>query len=350
VRRCGQLTSAGWQVTHASDVAEALAKVRTGQVDVAVLHVSCDEVEAMDLPGVLRLAAEMPHLPVLVLAVDPAEAIRCRFLDGGADEILSDRTSAAELSARLRALLRLKLLHDELAASREALSASLARERALLDQFRRDNAHLMTLCTTDPLTHLQNIRHFDLFLEKEFNITRRYGHRLSLMTLDIDHFKLVNDTYGHPSGDFVLKEFSVILKATVRDSDVVARTGGEEFSILLPNAGRPQTRRLAQRILKAVSGHVFRTFGREIRITTSIGSCSYPEDAEVPDAQMLLYAADQALLVGKQRGRNRLVGFHELDATTRRRLRDQYEQNRPAGPEPDHDELLLHDVTEGTRA
>ncbi len=345
VRRCGQLAGASWQVAHATDLAEALARVRTGQVDVAVLHVSCEEVEAMDLPRVLRLACDMPHLPVLVLAADPAEAARCRFLDSGADEILPDTISSTELSARLKALLRVKLLHDELATSREALSAALSRERSLLDQLRRDNAHLMTLCTTDPLTHLQNIRHFDLFLEKEFNITRRYGRQVSLMVLDIDHFKLVNDTFGHPSGDFVLKEFSVILKQTVRDSDMVARTGGEEFSILLPNASRQQTQALAQRILDAVSGHVFKTFGQEIRITTSIGSCSYPEDVEVADAQMLMYFADQALLSAKKYGRNRLVGFDELDAKTRRTLRDQYEQSRSSRPAPAaQDELLVQDV------
>ena len=144
-RRCGQLTSSGWQVAEAADAAEALASAHGGEVDVVLLHASAGEAEAMDLPSVLRLAAGVPHLPVVILAPEPPEATRCQFLDSGADEIVCDSISRAELSARLRALMRAKVLQDELATSREALAASLQRERSLLAQVRRDNARLLTL-------------------------------------------------------------------------------------------------------------------------------------------------------------------------------------------------------------
>ncbi len=330
-RRCGQLTSSGWQVAQAADALEALAAVHGGEIDVVLLHVTADEAEAMDFPSVLRLAAGVPHLPVVILAPAPPERTRCQFLDSGADEIVGDSVSQAELAARLRALLRAKVLQDELSASREALAASLSRERALLGQLRRDNARLLTLCSTDPLTHLQNIRHFDSFLESGFRIARRYDRPISVLVFDLDHFKVVNDTHGHPSGDYVLKEFAVILKRCVRDSDIVARTGGEEFSIILPNAGRSQACRFALRIRRNVAERRFNVYGHDIHVTTSIGSASYPADAQVTEAHMLVYFADQALLRAKQLGRDRLVGFHELDRRVRRQLTRQY---LTSGPPP----------------
>ena len=326
--RCAQLTVSGWRAMPVADPAEALVGARSGKVDLVLLQVTADEAEAMDLPRVLRMAAEITHLPVVVMAPEPTEETRCRFLDSGADEVLPDAISQVELAAHLRALMRVKRLQDELQASREALTASLARERDLLAQLRRDNAHLLTLCTKDPLTHLQNIRHFDAFLENEFKITRRYGRKISLLVFDLDHFKVVNDTHGHPSGDYVLKEIAVILKQSVRDSDVVARTGGEEFSIILPNARRSQARQFAQRIGKAVRERKFIVYGRKIHVTTSIGAASYPEDVEIADAQMLVYFADQALLRAKELGRDRLVAFHEFDPAERRRLRKQYRASR----------------------
>jgi two-component system cell cycle response regulator len=319
---CARLTSAGWQTLQAADAAEALAAVNDGDVDVALLHLAADEAQATDLPRVLRLAAEVPHMPVVVLAPAPPEQTRCQFLDSGADEIVPDDISPVELAARLRALMRVKALQDQLHASREALSASLARERALLTQVRRDNAHLMTLCSTDPLTHLYNVRHFD---------SRRYRRHLSLLAFDLDHFKVVNDAHGHPSGDYVLKEFAVILRRCVRDSDVVARTGGEEFSIILPNAGRSQARRLAQRIRRTVSQRKFAVYGQSIHVTTSIGSASYPQDVEITSPHMLTYFADQALLRAKQLGRNRVASVDELDPSERRNLREAYWTATPGG-------------------
>ena len=339
-RRCGQLTAAGWQTIRAGDTIEALTAVHAGEIDVALLHLDVDEVQAMDLPRVLRTASGAPHLPVVVMASQPGESARCQFLDSGADDILSDDVSPAELVARLRALLRVKLLQDELRSSRAALAASLARERTLMAQLRRDNAQLFALATTDALTHLHNVRHFDALLESEFKIARRYSRRLSVLALDLDHFKMVNDTFGHPAGDYVLKELAVTLKASVRDSDVVARTGGEEFGIILPNTPRAEAHQLAQRIRQGVQRRRLRAFGRSVRVTISIGLASYPQDAQVTDSHRLVYFADQALLEAKQRGRNRVISFDQLDPSLRRQLANQCaaggpaRRHRPPVPDP----------------
>lgn len=323
-QRSAQLALAGWEVLLASESIEALAAVRNRHVDLALVHLPPDDMVAMDFPNVLRSVSSAAYLPVIILADSPAEQHRCRFLDSGADDVLCTSTGSEETLARIRAMLRIKELHDQLATSRLALQEALRRERKLLTKLRRDNANLQILCTTDPLTHAQNVRSFQDVLEHEFRVARRYNQPLSLLMLDVDHFKVVNDTHGHPSGDYVLKEFAVILKQSVRESDVVARIGGEEFAILLPQAGGQQALQFAERIRREVGEHKFAVYGRTIRVTVSVGLATYPTDPEVTEPQMLLYLADQALLTAKERGRDRVVAVKDLDRLVRSRLRRQY--------------------------
>ncbi|MCK4626785.1 MAG: diguanylate cyclase [Phycisphaerae bacterium] len=328
-RMCEQLTSSGWHTVGVVTSSEASDAIRRNGVDVIILRVDSDETEASNFLSSLRVETDVPYLPVIAITDEPDEQSRCCYLNAGADEIVGDDISPSELCARLRALVRGKVRHDDLRAAKEALSSSLHRERALLKQLRRDNAHLLTMSNTDPLTHLQNVRYFDSFLENEFRITRRYNRNLSLLAFDLDHFKVINDMYGHPSGDYVLKEFAVILERAVRDSDVVARTGGEEFTIILPNAGADQARKFAQRIRKTVSERKFIVFDETIHVTTSVGSASYPENAEITDPHMLVYLADQTLLRAKQLGRDRFMSLDEMDWPTRQQLRRQFEASRP---------------------
>ena len=322
-RRCGHLTSAGWHVTQAVDELEALQAAHRLELDLALLHLPLHEAVAMDLPRVLRRVATGTYLPVVVLADQPSEDDRCRFLECGADEILSDQVSPMELLARLRALFRVKELQDALDSSRRALQDALLRERELLAKVRADNAQLTEMVVTDPLTRLHNVRYFQKFMEDEFKIARRYGHSISLLVLDLDHFKMVNDRYGHPAGDFVLKEFSVIMRQNVRESDVVARTGGEEFAVVLPRADRVQADHFARRIREEMAQHAFVIGQTRIKATCSIGLASYPQDADITSAEQLVYFADQALLLGKQAGRNCVVHWFEMDAALKARLRAQ---------------------------
>lgn len=324
------LYRSGWRIVHVRDPVETFAAVKSGDVDLVLLHLPVDETIDMDLPNVLRRIAPSEYLPVMVVVADDAEQQRCRYLDSGADDVISEDTSPAEMIARARALLRIKELHDQLTTSRRALQKSLRRERELLGKLRRDNAHLQALCTTDPLTHVENVRSFREILRHEFNTARRYGQPISLLMLDVDHFKVVNDTHGHPSGDYVLKELAVIFKRSIRDSDVVARTGGEEFSVILPKANRRQAARFAERIRREARVRKFNVYGEDIHVTISIGSATYPDDPEIVEPEMLVYLADQALLEAKEGGRNRVIALHELSMPTRRRLRAQYAESGKA--------------------
>jgi len=289
----------------------------------------------MDFPHVLREVAGGKYLPVVVVTEGPHQR-RCDFLDSGADDIVSIEVHQAELVARVSALLRVKKLNDQLRDSQAALQEALRRERSLLAKLRKDNEHLKHLATTDPLTHAQNLRSFRDILEHEFRMARRYERPLSLLMLDIDHFKVVNDTHGHPSGDYVLKELAVILKQVTRDSDIISRTGGEEFTVLLPEADAEQAARYAERIRTEIFAREFVVYGDKIHVTVSVGATTYPADVEIIDPEMLVQLADQALYRAKEDGRDRVVAFHDLDAAVRERLCRQYAMERFAGePQPD---------------
>jgi len=322
--RIAEFEREGWQVLWAADYVETLSAVKRRDVDLVLMHLPVEDMVDMDMPNVLRSVAQSVYLPVMILADDPPEEQRCGFLNSGADDILGRDTSGAELAARIRSILRIKQLQDALYASKSQLQQALQRERKLLAQFRRDNAELKELATTDSLTHVQNVRAFHSILQHEFRMARRYNQPLSLLTLDADHFKVINDSYGHPSGDYVLKELAVILKQSVRESDVVARIGGEEFSVLLPKAAPAQARAFAERIRQEVYDRKFIVFGKQIHLTISIGASTYPADAEITEPEMLAYFSDQALLLAKETGRDRVVAVADLNMDTRRRLRRQY--------------------------
>jgi len=334
VRRSAQMALAGWRTVQVSEPLEVLAAVKAGRVDVAILHQTVDEMIDMDFPNVIRQAAgPSSYLPVMILADSPAEQQRCAFLNSGADDVISHATPPGEMMARVRALLRIKQLHDQLSASRGALQEALSLEREMRIELSRDNDHLQILATTDPLTHVQNVRSFRDILHHEFRVAKRYSQPLSLLMMDVDHFKIVNDTHGHPSGDYVLKELAVILRQSVRESDVVARVGGEEFTVILPRAGRDEALQFAERIRHEVYRREFIVFGQNIHITISVGLASYPADAEITEPEMLGYLADQALLEAKELGRDRVVAFCDMPGQVRRRLRRQYHDTERAAVE-----------------
>jgi len=337
--RASQLARAGWDVVRADDQIEALSAVRSQAIDVALLHLPVDDMVSMDLPNVLREVATAAYLPVMILTDSPREQQRCRFLDCGADDVISEETSSAEMLSRIRSLLRMKELQDQLSDSRAALAETLDRERKLLAKLRKDNAHLQSLCTTDPLTHLENVRSFHDLLGHEFRMAVRYDRPISVLMLDVDHFKVVNDEYGHPSGDYVLKEVAVIMKQSVRDSDVVARTGGEEFSVILPQAGADDARRFAERIREEVYARKFTVYGQDIHVTISVGAATFPADAEITSPEMIVYFADQALLTAKETGRDRVVAVRDLSMEVRQRLRRQHLQMEAMETERDRQGL-----------
>ena len=185
------------------------------------------------------------------------------------------------------------------------LVVALAPLLALQLQHSTDLVRFRQVAHEDALTGLRNRAALDERLADERNRFHRYRRPVSLLVLDLDHFKRVNDTYGHPAGDAVLERVADIVKASIRDADFAARFGGEELVVLLPETMRHEAGEVAERIRASVASAVVEWSGRRIPVTASIGVSSCPEI--VQDPAELLKSADQALYASKDAGRNRVT-------------------------------------------
>jgi diguanylate cyclase (GGDEF)-like protein len=161
------------------------------------------------------------------------------------------------------------------------------------------------LATTDFLTELPNRRQFLTRLTEEFARVQRFdNHRCSVLMIDLDRFKRINDTYGHPIGDAVLQHFAQLMRKTVRNIDIAARIGGEEFAVILPSSGLAAARTSAERLCEIVAKTPLVQNGETISVTVSIGAATMVStDSE---ADQTLIRADQALYRAKENGRNRV--------------------------------------------
>lgn len=174
-----------------------------------------------------------------------------------------------------------------------------------ISRLKRAEQELRQLAITDGLTQIANRRHFDERIQEELDRSRRYGRPLVLLLLDIDHFKKVNDTYGHPAGDAVLRRVADVCRASTRTLDLVARFGGEEFAMLLPETDVPGALQLAERIREEIAALPV-SYGRHvIQVTASIGLAATQNGDRGCD--QLLKSADEMLYAAKQGGRNRVV-------------------------------------------
>jgi two-component system cell cycle response regulator len=178
----------------------------------------------------------------------------------------------------------------------------------LIETTRADNARLEALAHTDPLTQVLNRRALTLRLTSELDRARRYNSVLTLLMIDLDHFKRVNDTFGHLTGDDALREVAALLQHAVRSVDVVARYGGEEFVIVLPETAEVGAVAFAERIRERIEAHDFPVAGAPgpgMHLTGSIGVATFPSP-RVDSAEDLFMQADAALYRAKAEGRNRV--------------------------------------------
>lgn len=215
-----------------------------------------------------------------------------------------DRATARELAKLLDEMFievqshRLRRVNQQLTEKNDALERANARREELLEEMKE-------LARTDELTGLANRRELMRRLEEEVTRARRYGNPLSFAILDLDHFKPVNDRYGHQVGDRVLRRIGELLDERTRSPDGAGRYGGEEFGLVLPESTGEEAVALSERILESVRELAFEADGREFGLTASIGVAGL-EDAEEP-TERLIEAADEALYRAKEEGRDRVV-------------------------------------------
>ncbi len=198
----------------------------------------------------------------------------------------------------------------ELVAYIADLVWSIVEKRQADDQIRQLNARLEHLAMTDELTGLTNRRSFYIQGTKEIKRAERYGTPFSLLMLDLDEFKTINDQFGHEAGDKMLQCIANILSANIRETDLLARMGGEEFSVILPNTSIQDAMRLTERLRQAVEMAGCPISDQKMKVTVSVGVASYQEGISYLDD--LLRDADTAMYRAKNQGRNRVVLLDDL--------------------------------------
>jgi diguanylate cyclase (GGDEF)-like protein len=284
------LQKSGYDVTWVMDGKSAIKTAATNTHDLVLLDLILPDMNGTQICRWLRQNQETRGLPIIMLTAKDSLSEKVTGLEAGADDYLLKPYKETELNARIYACLRTKALQDELSQKNSQLEE-------LLQEVKK-------LAIMDHLTTLYNRRYFETVLTREFKKLLRYGFSLSCIMLDIDHFKKINDDYGHRAGDSVLKELSEILMQSVRDVDTVARWGGEEFIVLLPQSSKEDAQHVASRILKTVAGHKFSNVP-ESQITVSIGLAN-AHDQSMDSAEKIVNAADSAMYNAKSKGRNRI--------------------------------------------
>jgi len=282
---CERIDRLGWRALPAASGFEALSLLRRERPSLAVVDVVMQGMDGFKLAGTIKEDRET-FTPVLLVTALSDEASRRRGHAAGADDFLVKPVSTFELELRIKAMLRIKELTEQVQAA---------------------NRRLTELATTDGLTGLSNRRRFDELLTYEAARSARYGHTFTLLLLDIDHFKRVNDLYGHVVGDHVLRHVAARLKATVRTTDHLARYGGEELAVIAVGTDAANSRIFGERLRRAIGDRAIQLEdGRSIGVTVSIGGAtSTPESAPAP--LVLIERADAALYSAKRAGRDRVA-------------------------------------------
>lgn len=284
------LENVGYEVICAHDGISAIKQVKTAKPDIILLDVILPGLDGYDVCRWLKTEEATKGIPVIMLTVKKDLSDKISGLHIGADDYLPKPYNELELNARIYASLRTKALQDELRIKNKQLEDLLYK--------------VEYMAITDVLTGLFNRRRFHDVLLKEFERSRRYATPFSVIYMDIDHFKSVNDTYGHLMGDTVLKELPLIIQRSIREIDTAARYGGEEFTIALPNTRKEDALLVAERIRSATEQHVFSDLAGR-KITLSIGITGIP-DAMIDSGDKMIQCADIALYKAKQNGRNRI--------------------------------------------
>jgi two-component system cell cycle response regulator len=267
--------------------------VDTRKYDMALVPLIFHGEETLRLCSQIRSSPATRHLPIVMISQDLRENLLAKALDIGVNDYILEPIEANEIRLRIRTQAK-RLLYQKL--------------------LRLSHEKSMDLSLTDELTKLYNRRYFNAHLDALLQMESGQRRSSCLMIIDIDHFKSINDTFGHDQGDKVLVEMARLLQMSTRDSDLVARLGGEEFVVVVDNATLGTGLRIAERLRRAVENKVFSLIqGGTMTISISIGVTVSGTDKETFTRDQMIKAADVALYQAKHAGRNRtVVGYADV--------------------------------------
>ena len=275
----------GFEVVSAADGAQAWEIITSGKPpEIVVVDWLMPGMEGVEICRRLRSleSGTRKYTFAILLTAKSDKKDIIAGMEAGADDYISKPFDPQELEVRIRAGRRIVELQDQL---------------------RSANEKLLQLSRTDSLTGLLNRRAFYEVMDGEIARSERQNMPLSIVMLDLDHFKRINDSMGHLAGDAVLKEFSGRISTAVRHYDVLCRYGGEEFLVLLPGSEIASAVKTAERFREIIAGTPFEAINRKINVTSSLGVAQHREGE---NADVLVDRADSALYKAKQKGRNRV--------------------------------------------
>ncbi len=288
IQRLGAVLGECYDVSAICDLEGNLNAVRAGSTDLIIVNMAMQTADPLRLCSQIRSFEETRLTPILAIVRDGDTRKLVRALDIGVNDYVTRPIDRNELNARVMTQLRWKHKLDQL---RSSFQASLE------------------MAVTDELTGLYNRRYLASHLSAMFDRAYWTGRSLSVLVLDIDHFKVVNDTHGHDAGDAVIREFANRITGAVRGIDLACRYGGEEFLIAMPDTDINFAHIVAERLRQDVSTMRIPINGSKdgIQITVSIGIASTEADIENDNAQKLIKRADEALYRAKSSGRNQVI-------------------------------------------
>jgi two-component system cell cycle response regulator len=295
-----QLERAGYRVIGCADGKQALNAIRRVGSGVLIADWSIPQMDGLALCRAIRQMQQVELLGIvyfILLTARNEKSDVVRGLEAGADDYLTKPYHWEELLARLRVGGRILGLQDELIRRQTEVHKVNTQMAAL-------NAQLEKAANTDALTEMANRRHVFERLSELWSLAERHNHPTACIMLDVDHFKRVNDTYGHATGDEVLKTVARIIAEQVRRYDVCGRFGGEEFIIICPETTVEDAGKLAERVRAAIEAHPVAVENASIAVRLSAGVAARRPDDAKPDS--MIAEADAMLYHAKQNGRNQV--------------------------------------------
>jgi diguanylate cyclase (GGDEF)-like protein len=284
------LSKQGYEVLLAQDGETGFDMAKDNKPDLILLDLILPGIDGYEVCRRIKNNSPTADIPVIMLTSKTEHADKVRGLEMGALDYVTKPFDEGELIARVNTHLRIKELHESL---------------------QEKNRLLLEMANRDGLTGLYNHRYFQETISKDFKKALRYKESFSCIMFDIDYFKKFNDTYGHQTGDVVLKTLGGLVKNLMRDSDLAARYGGEEFALLLYHTVASDAYQIAERLRKTVEQHKFQADDLVLSVNISVGVASYYHP-EISDAKTLIECADKALYKAKEEGRNKVVAFEEI--------------------------------------
>lgn len=291
------LKAAGHHVTLARNGIEALALIAERPPQLLISDWMMPEMDGIALCSRVRASDAWRNIYVVILTAQESPERLIQAFEAGADDYLLKPITPKIMFARLRAAQRVIQMQAELAADREKL-------QLLADELTEANERLKQMALTDVLTELPNRRAAMGRLEQEWASLQRNHRPLACMVIDVDHFKLINDKFGHPAGDLVLRSIAKCLRSAARTQDLVCRFGGEEFLVICPDTDIEAACQCAERLRRQVEAMTLEGFKPPLHLTISIGVSSSAGAASLDE---MLTRADKCLYAAKQSGRNRTI-------------------------------------------